>query len=51
MHWEFRYTLSMHYFLFVFAAVSWVVLGGATLRGLRHLIRKAQIRGESNAQK
>jgi hypothetical protein len=27
LHTEFRYTLPMQYFLFVFAAVAWVALG------------------------
>ena len=27
MHTEFRYTLAMHYFLFIFAAVTWVLIG------------------------
>ena len=29
MHTEFRYTLPMHYFLFVFAAVTWTLIGAA----------------------
>jgi hypothetical protein len=29
LHTEFRYTLPMQYFLFVFAAVAWVALGAA----------------------
>jgi len=33
MHTEFRFALPMHYFLFVFAAIAWVLLGAA-IRGL-----------------
>jgi hypothetical protein len=29
MHTEFRYTLPMHYFIFIFAAIGWVLLGRA----------------------
>ncbi|MFY9573914.1 MAG: hypothetical protein WAV20_21155, partial [Blastocatellia bacterium] len=37
MHTEFRYTLPMHYFLFVFAAIVWVLIGasvGGWVKGL-----------------
>jgi hypothetical protein len=37
MHTEFRYTLPMHYFLFVFAAVVWVLLGVGVLNGLKRI--------------
>ncbi|MFL6215924.1 MAG: ArnT family glycosyltransferase [Blastocatellia bacterium] len=37
LHTEFRYTLPMQYFLFVFAAVAWVALGAAFIR----LVKKA----------
>jgi dolichyl-phosphate-mannose-protein mannosyltransferase len=36
-HTEFRYTLPMHYFLFVMAATVWVLLGVGVFRGLRAL--------------
>jgi hypothetical protein len=39
MHTEFRYTLPMHYFLFVFAAVVWVLLGVGLLNGLRRILK------------
>ena len=39
MHTEFRYTLPMHYFLFVFAAVVWVVIGAALRDGLKRIVR------------
>jgi hypothetical protein len=29
MHTEFRYTLPMHYFLFIFAAIAWLIVGSA----------------------
>lgn len=35
MHTEFRYTLAMRYFLFVFAAVSWTLLLSVIGSGLR----------------
>ena len=34
VHTEFRYTLPMQYFLFVFAALGWVVFGGGLARAL-----------------
>jgi hypothetical protein len=34
MHTEFRYTLPMQYFLFVFAAVAWVIIGVGIARGI-----------------
>ena len=37
MHTEFRYTLPMHYFLFVFAAIVWVLLGTAAWNGLKRI--------------
>jgi hypothetical protein len=37
MHTEFRYTLPMHYFLFVFAAIVWVLLGSAAWNGLKRI--------------
>ncbi len=37
MHTEFRYTLPMQYFLFVFAAVVWVLLGALAWRGIKRL--------------
>lgn len=45
MHTEFRYTLPMQYFLFVFAAVGWVLIWnlglGRLLGRLRLLSRRA----------
>ncbi|HVF91607.1 MAG TPA: glycosyltransferase family 39 protein [Blastocatellia bacterium] len=38
MHTEFRFALPMHYFLFVFAAVIWVLLGTATWNGARRVL-------------
>jgi len=40
MHLEFRYTLPMHYFLFVLAATVWVLIGTALWRGLRAMARQ-----------
>lgn len=45
MHTEFRYALAMHYFLFVFAAVIWTLMGWVAWNGakrLNHLIRKSE---------
>jgi hypothetical protein len=42
MHTEFRYTLPMHYFLFVFAAVVWVMVGVAIWNGLKRIITRAR---------
>jgi hypothetical protein len=39
MHTEFRYTLPMHYFVFVFAAATWVLIGHAALVGAKRLAR------------
>ncbi len=39
-HTEFRYTLPMQYFLFVFAAIVWVVLIGGGWAGLRSLSKR-----------
>lgn len=37
MHMEFRYTLPMQYFVLVFAAIVWVLLGAMVLNGIRRL--------------
>lgn len=37
MHTEFRYTLPMQYFVFVFAAVVWVLIGVCVSRGIRSI--------------
>jgi hypothetical protein len=39
-HTEFRYTLPMQYFLFVFAATTWVLLGAAMWSAARKLYRR-----------
>jgi hypothetical protein len=38
LHTEFRYTLPMQYFVFVFAATVWVMLGAIVLNGIRRLV-------------
>jgi hypothetical protein len=40
MHTEFRYTLPMQYFVFVFAAMVWVMLGAIVLNGVRRGLRR-----------
>ncbi|HEY6333746.1 MAG TPA: glycosyltransferase family 39 protein [Blastocatellia bacterium] len=46
LHTEFRYTLPMHYFLFVFAATVWVIIGwcvwSLVARGRRRFKRSAE---------
>jgi hypothetical protein len=37
MHTEFRYTLPMHYFVFIFAAITWVLVGRAAWTGVSRL--------------
>lgn len=37
MHTEFRYTLPIHYFLFVFAAVAWVLMGAGVLTVIKSI--------------
>jgi hypothetical protein len=38
MHTEFRYTLPMQYFVFVFAAIGWVLLGATASKGIRRIM-------------
>ena len=40
MHTEFRYTLPMQYFVFVFASVSWVLMGVSVADGVKRLIKR-----------
>ena len=40
LHMEFRYTLPMQYFLFVFAAVAWVVVGAGLLDLVRNITKR-----------
>jgi hypothetical protein len=40
VHTEFRYTMPMHYFLFVFAALGWVLLFAVLRRAARFLYRR-----------
>ena len=40
MHTEFRYTLPMQYFVFVFAAVAWVLVGVCVSRAVRRIVSK-----------
>jgi hypothetical protein len=47
MHTEFRYTLPMHYFVFIFAAVAWVLLGRAAWAGAKRL---AGLRNKNRAE-
>lgn len=43
LHMEFRYTLPMQYFLFVFAAVAWVALGAGLARFVNNITRRKAI--------
>jgi hypothetical protein len=40
LHTEFRYTLPMQYFLFVFAAVAWVALGAVVVRFVERITKR-----------
>jgi hypothetical protein len=40
MHTELRYTLTMRYFLFVFAAIAWTLLLTAAVTGVREGVRR-----------
>ena len=42
MHTEFRYTLPMQYFLFVFAALTWVLVGAGVWGAIKAAINKGQ---------
>lgn len=39
-HTEFRYALPMHYFLFIFAAITWVLIGYSVLRAVKRILGK-----------
>jgi hypothetical protein len=40
MHTEFRYTLPMHYFLFIFAGVTWILISHVAWRGIKRLLHR-----------
>ena len=40
MHTEFRYALPIHYFLFVFAATVWVLLGASAWNRTEKIINR-----------
>lgn len=40
IHTEFRYTLPMQYFLFVFAAVAWVAIGAALWQTASRMVKR-----------
>ena len=44
IHTEFRYTLPMQYFLFVFAATVWTIIGVVMWRAIRHTLQKYRTR-------
>lgn len=44
MHTEFRYTLPMQYFMFVFAAISWVLLVASIWNAVRRIARFVPMR-------
>jgi hypothetical protein len=47
-HTEFRYTLPMQYFLFVFAAIVWVVVLGWFREGARYVFNRVPARAGPN---
>lgn len=44
LHTEFRYTLPMHYFLFIFVAVGWVLAATEAWNGVARLSARARTR-------
>ena len=44
LHTEFRYTLPLHHFMFVFSAVAWVLIGSAIWQVLKRLIKTKSLR-------
>jgi len=48
MHVEFRYALPMHYFLFLFAGITWVVISAAAFDWMRKLGRLFVARAPGN---
>jgi hypothetical protein len=49
LHTEFRYTLPMQYFLFVFAALTWVLLSAAALHAAKAAVNKKRKRRGAQA--
>jgi hypothetical protein len=49
MHTEFRYTLPMQYFVFVFAAIVWVILGAIASNGIRRVVLATRTRRHEEA--
>ncbi|HXG95351.1 MAG TPA: glycosyltransferase family 39 protein [Blastocatellia bacterium] len=50
MHTEFRYTLPMQYFVFVFAAVLWVLIGAGISRGIKRAFNSPSLAETPQAQ-
>jgi hypothetical protein len=42
LHTEFRYTLPLHHYMFVFSAVIWVLIGSMALSGARRMARPSR---------
>jgi hypothetical protein len=49
MHTEFRYTLPMQYFLFVFAALTWVLIGAGVRNAIKAAINQRRKRQDAQA--
>jgi hypothetical protein len=49
MHTEFRYTLPMQYFLFVFAALTWVLIVAGLWNAIKAAINKKRKRQDARA--
>jgi len=45
IHTEFRYTLPMQYFVFVFAAIAWVLIGFSISSGVKRFVSKSRGHG------
>ena len=45
LHTEFRYTIPMHYFVFVFAAVTWVLIGAVISAAVTRVFMRSRVNG------
>jgi hypothetical protein len=45
LHTEFRYTLPMQYFVFVFAAATWALIGTVISSGLKRVLSRRPLQG------
>ena len=50
LHTEFRYTLPMHYFVFVFAAATWVLIGAGISTAVKRVFMKNRAYGAAEVR-